>query len=181
MDPTAPVSEDDWPLAPQPSRNVALVAVRCLSHSSRSAGLGEDDETLRRLFEPAVVAGETAWPAPNAQASPVAGPPGRAGTCAMGTFAPRRIQARCQATRAGLAVFVEKYERGWRAEVDGRAAPLLRANLVMRGVPVESGKHQIVLEYRATLTIRWCLGRFSPGRPVRRTVLCHELDTEDGA
>jgi uncharacterized membrane protein YfhO len=64
-------------------------------------------------------------------------------------FAPLRVQARCQATRAGLAVFVEQYERGWRAEVDGRAAPLLRANLVMRGVPIEPGEHQIVLEYHA--------------------------------
>jgi hypothetical protein len=108
-----------------------------------------DDETLRRLFEPAVVAGETAWLASNAQASPVAGPPGRAGTCAIEMFASRRIQARCQATRAGLAVFVEQYERGWRAEVDGRPAPLLRANLVMRGVPVEPGEHRIVLEYQA--------------------------------
>jgi hypothetical protein len=34
-----------------------------------------------------------------------------------------------------------------------KAAPLLRANLVMRGVPVESGKHQIVLEYQAALAI----------------------------
>jgi hypothetical protein len=71
-----------------------------------------DDETLRRLFEPEVVAGETAWLASNAQASPIVGPPGRAGTCAMETFAPRRIQARCQATQAGLVVFVEQYERG---------------------------------------------------------------------
>lgn len=108
-----------------------------------------DDETLRRLFEPAVVAGETAWLAADTQALPVTAPPGRAGTCHIETFAPRRIQASCRATRAGLAVFVEQYDRGWHAQVDGREAPLLRTNLVMRGVPVEPGEHRIVLEYRA--------------------------------
>ena len=108
-----------------------------------------DDEALLRLFEPAVVAGETAWLASDAQARPLAGPHSPAGTCLIETFAPRRIQARCQATRAGLAVFVEQYDRGWHAEVDGRAAPILRTNLVMRGVPVQPGEHHIVLEYRA--------------------------------
>jgi hypothetical protein len=108
-----------------------------------------DNADLRRLFEPAVVAGETAWIAADAQVQPLAGPPGRAGTCLLETFAPRRIQARCQATRAGLAVFIEQYDRGWHAEVDGKATPVLRTNLVMRGVPVEQGEHRVVLEYRA--------------------------------
>jgi uncharacterized membrane protein YfhO len=48
-----------------------------------------------------------------------------------------------------VAVFVEQYERGLRAEVDGRASPLLRTNLVVRGVPMQPGEHRIVLEYRA--------------------------------
>jgi hypothetical protein len=108
-----------------------------------------DDEAVHRLFEPAVVRGETTWLAADAQARPVAGPPGRAGTCQIETFAPGRVQARCQATRAGLAVFVEQYDRGWQAEVDGKAAPVLRTNLVMRGVPVQPGTHHIVLAYRA--------------------------------
>jgi len=108
-----------------------------------------DDEAVHRLFEPAVVRGETTWLAADAQARPVAGPPGRAGTCQIETFAPGRVQARCQATRAGLAVFIEQYDRGWHAEVDGKATPVLRTNLVMRGVPVEQGEHRVVLEYRA--------------------------------
>jgi hypothetical protein len=108
-----------------------------------------DDETLRHLFDPAVVAGETACIAADAQAKSLADQPGRAGNCLIETFAPRRIQARCQATRAGLAVFVEQFDRGWHAKVDGIAAPLLRTNLVMRGVPIEPGEHQIALEYQA--------------------------------
>jgi hypothetical protein len=108
-----------------------------------------DDETLLRLFEPAVIAGETAWIGSDAPALPLADQPGRAGTCQIETFAPRRIQARCQATRAGLAVFVEQYDRGWHAEVDGKAAPVLRTNLVMRGVPVQPGEHTLVLAYQA--------------------------------
>jgi hypothetical protein len=108
-----------------------------------------DDEALHRMFEPEVVGGETAWLAADALARPLAGPPGQAGTCQIETFSPGRVQASCQATRAGLAVFVEQYDRGWHAEVDGKAAPLLRTNLVMRGVPVGPGTHRIVLAYRA--------------------------------
>jgi len=44
--------------------------------------------------------------------------------------------------------FVEQYDLGWHAAVDGRPAPLLRANLIMRALSVEAGPHRIVLEYR---------------------------------
>ena len=114
------------------------------------AGRGEalaDDEALRRMFEPQVIAGEVAWLAPQANALP--GQPGPAGTCALTSYTHRRLEARCQATRAGLAVFVEQYDPGWHATVDGRPAPVLRANLVMRAVPLEPGDHLIVLEYHA--------------------------------
>jgi len=48
-----------------------------------------------------------------------------------------------------LAAFVEQYDPGWSALVDGKAAPLLRANLLMRAVPLPAGSHRIELQYRA--------------------------------
>jgi len=39
----------------------------------------------------------------------------------------------------------DSYYPGWRASVDGRPAPLLRTNLLFRGVPVPAGSHRVRL------------------------------------
>jgi uncharacterized membrane protein YfhO len=46
-----------------------------------------------------------------------------------------------------MVTFVEQYDSGWSAAVDGRSVPLLRANLIMRALRVPPGMHRIVLEY----------------------------------
>jgi uncharacterized membrane protein YfhO len=47
----------------------------------------------------------------------------------------------------GYLVTRDSYARGWRATVDGRPAPVLRANGKHRAVRVPGGTHQIVLRY----------------------------------
>jgi hypothetical protein len=114
------------------------------------AGRGEvqsDDETLQRLFDPAVVAGDVALLASGTPG--LTAEAGRAGTCTLTRYSPRRQQARCQATREALAVFVEQYDPGWRATVDGHPAEIVRANFVMRAVRLAPGEHEIALEYHA--------------------------------
>ncbi len=49
----------------------------------------------------------------------------------------------------GLLVERENFARGWKAEVDGQEAPVLRANGKHRAVPVPAGEHQVVLRYEA--------------------------------
>ncbi len=49
----------------------------------------------------------------------------------------------------GYLVVRASFARGWRATVDGGAAPVLRANGKHRAVPVSSGRHQVVLRYEA--------------------------------
>lgn len=48
----------------------------------------------------------------------------------------------------GYVVLVDTYDPGWRASVDGSEAPVLRANLAFRAVPVPSGRHVVELVYR---------------------------------
>jgi hypothetical protein len=69
--------------------------------------------------------------------------------CTLESFANTRIVAFCSTPSPTLAVFVEQYDPGWNAWVDGKAAPLLRANLLMRAVPLPVGSHRIELQYRA--------------------------------
>jgi Bacterial membrane protein YfhO len=106
-----------------------------------------DPIALPRLFEPAVVSGESVWLAPDANARALLAPSGRAGNCQLNGFGNRRLQAHCDVERAALAVFNEQYDQGWSATVDGRPTPVLRANLNMRAIAVEPGSHSIVLEY----------------------------------
>jgi hypothetical protein len=106
-----------------------------------------DEAARSHLFDPAVVAGESAWLAPDTNARALLALPGRAGTCRLDSFSNRRLEAQCTGGQAGLAVFNEQYDRGWSAMVDGQPAPVLRANLNMRALALAPGTHRIVMEY----------------------------------
>ena len=49
----------------------------------------------------------------------------------------------------GILVMSEPMYPGWRATVDGRPVPLLRANYAFRGVALESGRHRVELRFRS--------------------------------
>lgn len=50
----------------------------------------------------------------------------------------------------GLLVVMDPWFPGWRAEVDGQRAPVLRANYAFMAIPVPAGRHEVVLRYRPT-------------------------------
>ncbi len=128
------------------------------------APLVADQEALADILDPQVVAGAAAWLAPDGGARPLTGAPGRAGECELVSYAHTRLTARCQAERPAVAVFVEQSAPGWTAQVDGQPAPLLRTNLIMRGVALGPGTHRIVLEYHTPgLPSAVWLGLFSLG------------------
>ena len=63
-------------------------------------------------------------------------------------YAPDRIRAGVDATVPAYLVVVDAWAPGWRASVDGVAAPVVRANLAFRAVPVPPGRHLVELRYR---------------------------------
>jgi uncharacterized membrane protein YfhO len=56
-----------------------------------------------------------------------------------------------QLKEPGLLVLSDTMYPGWRAYVDGSEQPILTTDLIMRGVRLESGKHQIVFLFRPPL------------------------------
>ena len=50
--------------------------------------------------------------------------------------------------RAGLIILADIFDRGWKLEIDGKAAPILRANMMMRAALVPAGSHALVYTYQ---------------------------------
>ncbi|HET7093695.1 MAG TPA: YfhO family protein, partial [Thermomicrobiales bacterium] len=51
------------------------------------------------------------------------------------------------ATAPGLLVLSEPYASGWQATIDGKPAPILPTDLLLRGVPIPTGEHRVALRY----------------------------------
>jgi uncharacterized membrane protein YfhO len=79
---------------------------------------------------------------------PVAVPPVTPGRCRVVRWKPDRITLEADMEGPGHVVFVDAYDPGWRTQVDGRPASLLRANVAFRAVAVPAGRHRVESVYR---------------------------------
>ena len=70
-------------------------------------------------------------------------------------YAPERAAFTANVTSPAVLVLADAFYPGWQATVDGVSAPILRANLMFRGLALEPGRHEIVFTYRPST---WRLG-----------------------
>lgn len=61
---------------------------------------------------------------------------------------PERVTITASTDRAGYLVLADTFYPGWNAFIDGRPAPIYRADYVFRAVPLEAGEHSVIFEYR---------------------------------
>ena len=59
-----------------------------------------------------------------------------------------RVVLRAGLPADGFVVLLDTYNPDWHADVDGTAAPLMRANGLFRAVPVRQGTHVVTFTYR---------------------------------
>jgi hypothetical protein len=58
------------------------------------------------------------------------------------------LEVAAQLDAPGVLVVTEAFDEGWLAEIDGRPAPVVRANGLFRAVRVEAGRHEVRFRYR---------------------------------
>ena len=61
---------------------------------------------------------------------------------------PERLAARTTTDANGILVVTDLAYPGWKVELDGRAAPLLRSDGYLRAVALPAGEHRVVFQYR---------------------------------
>lgn len=69
-------------------------------------------------------------------------------------YKPERVVARVQMHSPGYLVLTDSWYPGWTVWVDGIETPLFRADYIFRAVPLGSGQHSVVFEYRPA-TLMW--------------------------
>jgi uncharacterized membrane protein YfhO len=77
--------------------------------------------------------------------------PDPVGTVQWGTRGANEYALNVTTDRPALLMIAENHYDAWHAEVDGRDAPLLRANYTFRAVPVPAGTHRVRLYYSSSV------------------------------
>jgi uncharacterized membrane protein YfhO len=76
------------------------------------------------------------------------GPPAT-GSARITAYAPEEVRVAVQANAPGVLVLSDLHSPGWSATLGGEPAPILGVNLVVRGVRVPAGTHEVVFRYEA--------------------------------
>ena len=79
------------------------------------------------------------------------------------SYTPNRLTYETNNAQDGIAVFSEiYYDKGWKAYVDGEETPYLRADYVLRALPLPAGEHTVEWRFRAPAWGVTCLLYTSP-------------------
>jgi uncharacterized membrane protein YfhO len=58
------------------------------------------------------------------------------------------VEIEVESPEGGILVLHDIYYPGWEATVNGARQPILRANVLFRGVEVPAGRHKVAFEFR---------------------------------
>ena len=106
----------------------------------------DDPGTLRALTQPDFEGGKMVFLPPKTK-SLVTVTNQTAARVLSSQFKALRVDIEVEAAEPSLVVVAQTYYHDWRASVDGRPAPLLRANHAFQAVQVPAGRHYIRLAY----------------------------------
>ncbi len=68
-------------------------------------------------------------------------------TAQIVSWRPDRVEIEAVSDAGGMLALHDPYYPGWVAEIDGRPAPILRADVLFRGVEMPAGRHRVVFRF----------------------------------
>lgn len=84
-------------------------------------------------------------------AEPLAFPPGtnqNPGDVKVLSYAPKRVALSARVSSPCVLLLNDKFDPHWKLTIDGKAAPILRCNFVMRGVALQPGEHRVEFDFQ---------------------------------
>lgn len=82
------------------------------------------------------------------ETTPVIPPQEGKGTVAITSYTPNYVNLDTDSPVAKMLVLQDTFENGWKAYVDGKLVPILRANYDFRAVSLPAGKHHVQFRYQ---------------------------------
>ena len=67
------------------------------------------------------------------------------------SYSPKRIQIKTQSTADSILMLTDKYDSDWKVRVDGKEAPLLRCDYLLRGAQVPAGEHNVEFLFQTSV------------------------------
>ena len=77
----------------------------------------------------------------------IIGEKGDVGDAKIISYEPNNIEISVDSRNSSLLFLSENYAKGWRASVDGKSIPILRANYTFRAIKIDKGKHNVKFWY----------------------------------
>lgn len=109
----------------------------------------DKDEVVTRLSSPGFDPGAVALLYEAPSSTPPVYQPGVPPRATITSYDANRVIVRTQAAQSALLVLSENYHRDWKASLDGKPVPVLRAFHTSRAVEVPTGEHEVVVRYDA--------------------------------
>jgi hypothetical protein len=107
-----------------------------------------DDATLKTLADKNFDPQQTVLVSTPLPVSPASATNENSGTVEFKSYASKDIVFDAKAGAPTVLLLNDKYDPNWSVTVDGKPAPLLRCNFIMRGVYLTPGAHTVEFQFR---------------------------------
>ena len=82
---------------------------------------------------------------------------GGEGESSVTSYEPEKVTVQADIRGRAVAVLADAFAPGWTVTVDGQERPLLRCDVMLRGVVLSDGRHEVIFRYRPPGLVFGCI------------------------
>jgi len=107
-----------------------------------------DEDALHRLADPGMPPFRKVYLAPECATNvPALTGVGMVGEVESLDYRPGRFHLKTACAQPAVLRIAEKFDKDWKAEVDGNPMPVLRVDYIFQGIYLTTGTHEVILKY----------------------------------